>query len=167
MYLKQYWIKNFMEALISNYTEKENHRPQIAKSGFRLGFITKRTNAIVVYESRAIGLNYRIFNLLRSFKKLENNWDLDDAIAPNNIAINRAKALVTLFQSIGQKIYHTAPGPNGEIMLDLRSVNNNKSIEFIIYQDKINVVFIPEKELPQQCNFDIKSIENYLNWLNK
>lgn len=156
-----------MEALISNYTEKENHRPQIAKSGFRFGFIAKKTNAIVVYESRSIGLNYRIFNLLNSFKKLENNWDLDDAIAPSNIIIRKAKSLAMIFQSIGQKIYHTAPGPNGEIMLDLRSNHDGKSIEFIIYQDKINVVFIPEKGLPKQQYFEKTSLESYLLWLNK
>lgn len=156
-----------METLISNYTEKENHRPQVAKNFFRFGFISKKSNAIVVYERKATGLNYRIFNLLNSFKKLEDNWDLDDAIAPNAIAIRRAKSLTTFFQSIGQKIYHTAPGPNGEIMLDLRNYTNDKSIEFIIYQNKINVVFVPEKGLPEQHNFERTSLETYLHWLNK
>jgi len=69
-----------------------------------------------------------------------------------------------LLQKYGQKIYHPAPGPNGEIMLDIRS--KSKSFEIIIYDHKTNIVFIPEDDvLPTQEEFDEKEIIRYISWL--
>jgi hypothetical protein len=106
-------------------------------------------------------------NLLKSYRKLNDNWDFDDAVAPSLKVINVSELITMTLQKIGQKIYHTAPGPNGEIMLDVRDSKNSKSIEMIIYDDKINIVFIPEKELPTQEYFEFSKLKNYLNWLNK
>jgi hypothetical protein len=156
-----------MEALISSYTETETLKPQMAKVSFQIDFQPRKLNSIVVSARRKYGINERILSLLKSYKKLNDNWDFDDALAPSLKVINISELIVMTFQKIGQKIYHTAPGPNGEIMLDIRDSKNSKSIEIIIYHDKINIVFIPEKEFPTQEKFEFSKLKNYLNWLNK
>lgn len=156
-----------MEALISSYTETDTLKPQMAKISFQIDFQPRRLNSIVVSARKKHGINERILSLLKSYRKLNNNWDFDDALAPSIKVINISELIVMTFQKIGQKIYHTAPGPNGEIMLDIRDSNNSKSIEIIIYNDKINIVFIPKKEFPTQEIFEFSKLKNYLNWLNK
>jgi len=156
-----------MEALINSYTETETLKPQVAKISFPIDFQPRRLNSIVVSARRKIGINERILSLLNSYKKLNDNWDFDDALAPSQKVINESELITMTFQKIGQKIYHTAPGPNGEIMLDIRDSKNSKSFEIIIYSDKINIVFIPEKEFPTQEIFEFSKLKNYLNWLNK
>jgi len=161
-------MKTIMEALISSYTETETLKPQIAKVSFQINFQPRRFNSIVVSARKKYGINERILSLLKSYKKLNDNWDFDDALAPSLNVIDISELIVMTFQKIGQKIYHTAPGPNGEIMLDIRDSKNSKSIEIIIYHyDKINIVFIPENEFPTQENFEFPKLKSYLNWLNK
>lgn len=156
-----------MEALIDSYTETETLRPQMAKISFQIDFQPRRLNSIVVSTRRKFGINERILSLLKSYKKLNDNWDFDDALAPSLRVIDISELIVMTLQKISQKIYHTAPGPNGEIMLDLRDSQNSKSLEIIIYDDNINIVFIPEKGLPTQEHFEFSRLKSYLNWLNK
>lgn len=156
-----------MEVLVNSYTEIETLKPQSAKISFSVVSQPRRLNSILVSVKRRTGINSRILGLLNSYKRLEKNWDFDDALPPTNKVIKIAEAMTNVFQKIGQKVYHSAPGPNGEIMLDVRDSKNSKSIEIIIYNDKINIVFIPEKELPTQEVFDFTKLKSYLNWLNK
>jgi hypothetical protein len=156
-----------MEALISSYVEEEIYRPQFINLGFRVSSSPRRVNSIVISKKKSEGVNQRILSLLKSYRKLENNWDYDDALAPSEIAINRSEAITLAFQNIGQKVYHSAPGPNGEVMLDLREINNSKSIEIIVYNNKTNLVYIPEQGIPTQEDFEFSKLKDYLNWLNK
>lgn len=108
-------------------------------------------------------LQTKILNIIE-YKNLEDNWDFDDARAPTDKLIQKALYISRLLQKYGQKIYHPAPGPNGEIMLDIRS--KSKSFEIIIYDHKTNIVFIPEDDvLPTQEEFDEKEIIRYISWL--
>ena len=156
-----------MEPLISNYTQNGVHRPRLAKPFFHPGYNRKRSNFIVAPDSNSNGINERIFNLLNDFEKLKDNWDADDAKAPGQKAIEISKKLTTVFQSLGQKIYHAAPGPNGEVMLDLRNHDHKKSIEIIVYEHEILIVRIPEEGLPDQEIYNRNRITDYLSWLNK
>lgn len=156
-----------MEALISSYIEKETSKSQVTNVGFEVSHFPKRLNSIVISKKKTEGINQRILSLLTSYKKLENNWDYDDAVAPSEKVIARSESIALTLQNIGQKIYHSAPGPNGEVMLDLREINNSKSIEIIVYNDKTNLVYVPEEGLPTQEIFDFSRLKDYLNWLNK
>ena len=114
-----------------------------------------------------VTLNSRILKLLEEFSLLTDNWDEDDALAPKLKVIDNAKYLTKLLEKHGQPIYHTAPGPNGEIMLDIRNEFYKRSLEVIIYQNRTVVVVFPEKGSPVQSDFDLTRLPDLLSWLNK
>lgn len=155
-----------MPVLIDNYTTTEPIRPLLASFGYN----TERepmTNSIVVGLRQQIGLNNRIHKLLGEYSKLENNWDNDDAISPNDMAILQAIYIATLLERHGQPIFHAAPGPNGEIMLDLRNNKKTRSLELIFYPTRSIAVTFSEEEKPVQQNFELPDLPGYLEWLNK
>jgi len=123
------------------------------------------SSTIITFAHQYV-LNARINQLLIEFESLENNWDEDDALAPLKDSIFKAKFLTALFNKHGQQIYHAAPGPNGEIMLDVRNKQKNKSIEFIFYSNKSVYVSISSEEKPNQGNFNEDKLPEIMNWLN-
>jgi hypothetical protein len=123
--------------------------------------------SIVVIHLDEINLNKKIISLLEEFSNLQNNWDEDEAIAPDENTLSKAKSLVYTLEKRGQKIYHAAPGPNGEIMLDIRNPNRTKSLEIIFYINKSVVVSFPEKRTPFQNSFSVLDLPDLLNWLDQ
>lgn len=126
--------------------------------------ISLTMNSISSYQ---VTLNSRILKLLEEFSLLKDNWDEDDALAPKLEVIDNAKYLTKLLEKHGQPIYHTAPGPNGEIMLDIRNRFNKQSLEVIIYKNRTVVVIFPERGSPVQSDFDFTQLPDLLSWLNK
>ena len=114
-----------------------------------------------------INLNSKIMHLLNEYATLQDNWDEDGAKSPTLEAIINAKSITTLLTKHGQQIFHTAPGPNGEIMMDVRNKNKNRSIEIILYQQKSIAVLFPEQGNAAQQNFNTSDLPVLLNWLNK
>ena len=124
---------------------------------------TVATMSVIVNNA---GINSRIIQNIIEYKNLEDNWDFDNAKSPTDKVIQTALYISRLLQKYGQKIYHSAPGPNGEILLDIRHKNKSKSFEIIIYDHKTNIVFIPEDDvLPNQEDFDEKDVIRYISWL--
>ncbi|MEB2782683.1 hypothetical protein U3A58_20005 [Algoriphagus sp. C2-6-M1] len=111
-------------------------------------------------------LNNRIFNLLEEFSDLRDNWDEDGAIAPTKNILEQVYFIVQVLTSVGQNIFTTAPGPNGEIMIDIRGVNN-KSVELIFYQNRSIAVYFPENGKPTQEDFQAQDLPAVLRWLNQ
>jgi len=156
-----------MEVLIDRYVDNDDFKVAVSNKNF-LFRIPKRTNtSIVISNKTKTGVNGRIMSLLDSYRKLADDWDKDGALAPKDIVISNSYNIVRLLQAIGQKIYHSAPGPYGEIMLDVRDDYNKKSFEIIIYDDKANIVFIPREGIPIQEDFKNSNLKEYLNWLNR
>lgn len=110
-------------------------------------------------------INIRIENLLNSMELLGDNWDEDDAIAPNPSCLKLTKDIVSRMNEIGQSIYQVAPGPNGEIMLDFR--NGGKSFELLFYPDKKIWCTFGDTSYPRQGDFTDDSLSKLLDWLNK
>lgn len=115
-------------------------------------------------DDRAFSLNERALRLLDEFKWLPANWDEDDAMAPSAKAIQMAESLVYLLQRTGQKVYHVAPGPLGEIMVDLRE--NGKSVEILFYPDKARYVYFPREGNPEQGEYRPDVLPQILKWLH-
>lgn len=111
-------------------------------------------------------INARIFKIIEDIAVLNDNWDEDGAIAPDSEVIQLAKGIVHSMNAVGQEIYNAAPGPKGEIMLDLRS--GNKSLEVIIYPDKMKFVKFSPSEPPAQGTFTPGLLfTDLIAWLNE
>jgi hypothetical protein len=109
-------------------------------------------------------LNAHALRLLEEYSYLKDNWDEDDALKPNMNAIQLASKLVKDLELAKEKVFHVAPGPNGEIMVDIRK--NKKSVEIIFYPTKVCFVKFPIEGIPEQGIYDESNLKKLLNWLN-
>jgi len=115
--------------------------------------------------SDVITVNRQHLSAVVAYKNLVDNWDEDGAVAPTHQTVTIALDIALLLTAAGQGIYHTSPGPNGEIMINLR--NGDKSAEFLIYPgDQRKFVRIGPDETPKQGNLTPDSLRETLQWLN-
>ncbi len=156
-----------MPALIDSYTTTEPSHLLSADNWYKTEREPLSSSSIIVVISKRTGLNSRIHKLLDEYSTLQDNWDEDDAIAPSDIAISQARFITTLLENHGQPIFHSAPGPNGEVMLDIRNIKRNKSIELIFYPTRSVLVLFSDNEKPVQQNFEIADLPQHLEWLNR
>jgi hypothetical protein len=103
--------------------------------------------------------------LLKEFKNLKANWDEDGALPPSLLAIRQAEQLVRLLKISGQRVFHVAPGPHGEIMADLRE--KGKSVEILFYPDRAKFVQFPAVGNPVQGTFTDSQLPEILKWLHE
>ena len=106
------------------------------------------------------------FSAIVSYQQLTDNWDEDGAIAPTRQTVLSALDIALLLSVTGQPIYHTSPGPVGEIMINLR--HGDKSAELLAYPGGRNkFVRIGPDESPQQGASTPESLRETLQWLNR
>lgn len=158
-----------MPALINNYTTTQ---PTVARQPNTvivwISPLTQPINSsITISWENHIGLNNKILKLLEDYSLLHDNWDEDGGIAPTNNVIKNAKFIAAVLEKHGQPIFHAAPGPNGEIMLDIRNRMNNKSLEIIFYANRAVAVLFPAEGKPTQQSFDFQQLPELLKWLNQ
>lgn len=158
-----------MQALIDNYTTQCLESPDISTvpETYKFKHISGIfTNSVVVSQQNILSLNQRVLQLLDEFELLDENWDQDDALKPSVKAIVNARTITRILSKHGQPVYHTAPGPNGEILLDIRNRVKNKSFELIFYTDRAVAVTFPEEGQPKQISFSTDILPDLLKWLN-
>lgn len=161
-----------MQALIASYsTPVEVQKEQYLTS-------TVCTPRVDHYKSASLfvfagtdqdefALNKRIFSLLEEFSELKENWDEDGALAPNPESLSEAKFIAQTLEKIAQPIFNVAPGPNGEVLIDIRNFPNNKSVELIFYPSRTVAVFFTEKGTPfQEVYPEEVNLPRVLEWLN-
>lgn len=103
---------------------------------------------------------------IAAYKNLADNWDEDGAVAPTYQTVLAAFDLALLLTVAEQPIYHTTPGPTGEVMLNLR--NGAKSVELLIYPgERRKFVCIGPNEDPKQGLLTPDSLHKTLLWLNQ
>lgn len=159
-----------MPALTDSYTALDcvmETQPKVANGRYVSDTHKPITSSITVSFSSQIGINNRIVKLLEEFRLLENNWDQDGAIAPSASVINSSRTLTNILAMRGQAVFHAAPGPNGEIMLDIRNSKNTRSLEIIFYADRAVAVMFPEEGRPSQEPFNNEQLPMLLQWLNQ
>ena len=77
---------------------------------------------------------------LQSFKSLESNWDSYGAQPPSMKSIHQAISIVNKADKNLLPLYFTAPGPNGELIIEFRNgkkegaiyINSDGSTELIL-----------------------------------
>ena len=159
-----------MPALMNNYSayaQSNSRNSALALQDLHMDERTSLSASIILVSFDEPNLNSRITNLIAEFSYLQDNWDEDGAKAPARETIEKAMALTILLSKHGQPIFHAAPGPNGEIMLDIRSKNKSKSMEIILYEEKSIAVMFPENDAPNQQNFNTEYLGEMLRWLNQ
>ena len=113
-----------------------------------------------------IGLNERIIDLLRVYGDLKVDWDHEGAQPPIKSALLNATYLTKILTQGGQRIFHVVPGPNQEILLDLRNSSNGNSLEIIFYPSRSVFVKFPSQGKPIQGLFEFSMLSELLAWLN-
>lgn len=71
-----------------------------------------------------------ILHRLYSFKQLKLNWDGNGALVPEEEVIKTATNFLFLLDEYDLPIYFTAPGPNGEIVLEYKNDQNSAEVFF-------------------------------------
>ncbi|WP_020606071.1 hypothetical protein [Spirosoma spitsbergense] len=143
---------------VANVWQYEFNRPKRVNDGFVL---IRPDEAFDV-----LTLNRQKLSDIVSYKNLVDNWDEDDAVAPSPQTIMVALGVALLLTATGQSIYHIVPGPNGEIMINLR--NGTKSAELLAYPGGRNkFVRIGPSEMPEQGALTPESLRETLQWLNR
>ncbi len=72
----------------------------------------------------------KVLAKLQSFRRLSENWDSYEAVRPSMRAIDQAIDLVQSLDQAGQAIYFVAPGPNGEIVVELKGEERSVEVYF-------------------------------------
>lgn len=162
-----------MQALTANYLPSsiDSKKEQFILSSFGISLREKFSSPslFVIIDTpyhNIPKLNDRIFDLLEEFTFLENNWDEEDALSPDSVAVSNATYIAQYLERGGQLIYNAAPGPNSEVMLDLRNIDGTRSVELIFYANRSIAVFYPETGKPYQENFSFEELPSVLEWLN-
>ena len=159
-----------MPALIASYSpaaQTAKYSPEIAHVRNITNSYGQSVSSIVFSFSYEVGLNQRIFKLLDEYAQLTDNWDGDDGLSPAQPAIKQANFLTRVLEKRGQSVFHAAPGPNGEIMLDIRNTKSTRSLEIIFYADRAVAVLFPAEGKPTQDTFNIEKLPQILQWLNQ
>ena len=78
------------------------------------------------FSTKAKEILFRLYK----FSQLDNNWDGNGAVVPSESVLNKAANFLTIADEYDLPVYFTAPGPNGEIVLEYKSGNNTAEIFF-------------------------------------
>jgi hypothetical protein len=110
--------------------------------------------------------NLKEIDKIKSFLNLEPNWDSYDAIKTDAKVIWEAVDFVKKIDKYSIDVYFSAPGPNGEISIELK--NQIKTIEFIFYpESRWKFVSFEGDKLDKQGAFQLNNLDSLISWLKK
>ena len=101
----------------------------------------------------------------KSFLRLQANWDSYDASVVQEATVREAVSFVEQIDEDGLEVFFTAPGRDGEILVELKS--GDKEAEVYFYADSRSMVsFFTKDELAWEGELDenyAKLIEQFKN----
>lgn len=103
---------------------------------------------------------------LKSFRNIGSNWDGYGAEKPSQKGIDKAIKFVEHLGEWEQPVYFVAPGPNGEILVELK--NGNRTIEVFFQPDgqREYVMFEGEKAV-EENTFAFEIPPYLIDWLHE
>ncbi len=129
-------------------------------------FFTAFANVITVKKKDDISLQNRLeIQNIKNFKELQNNWDSYDALPVSDVSIEKAIDFIVQVNNFGLDVYLTSPGPNGEVLVQLK--NNEKEIEFIFYPEQDKYVSFSNNKFVEQGWFDYDNLLDRIKWLKE
>lgn len=102
--------------------------------------------------------NFGIVQKLNKFAFLPANWDGYNADAPSQVAIKQARYFVYQFNQEEIQVYFTAPGPNGEVLLELK--NDKKAVEIYFYEETESDYCLFEQNNPNRRREDKQRLKS-------
>lgn len=125
--------------------------------------INNQSTRVKEYES--ISYPHRVeIQKIRSFSELEKNWDSYDAQEISSDVISQAVDLIKEIDKLDEEVYFSSPGPNGEVMVELK--RKDKEVEIIIYKEKMKYVTFENGDFEKQGEFKIQILPEIIAWLN-
>lgn len=102
---------------------------------------------------------------IRSFSSLNSSWDSYGAEPPSTVAVGNAFSFVRAIDRKREPVYFTAPGPNGEILVELK--RGNRSVEITFEPDGTSTY---AKFLGDDCveenTFENQATSQLTDWLS-
>lgn len=115
--------------------------------------VTKELVHTISYKSKIA------ISKIESFKNLNDNWDSYGAEIPSLIAIENAKNFIKLANKDGLEVYFTAPGRNGDVLVEFQ-LTNRISAEIYFNRDGSDELLIfGDAECITEGNIDSNYIE--------
>ncbi|MBP6826065.1 MAG: hypothetical protein KA165_05865 [Saprospiraceae bacterium] len=125
------------------------------------------SSSILISRSKTLALNpnnRRIIQKLNSFDFLLPNWDSYNAEKPSQKAIEEARQFVYHLNYEGVRVYFTAPGRKGEILLELK--NDTKAVEIYFYEDSKSDYFLFEQNTLVGEGSTRDGLKNIIDFIN-
>lgn len=101
---------------------------------------------------------------VRAFAELEEGWDSYDAQTISDNVITQSVDLIKEIDKLDEDVYFSSPGPNGEIMIQLKK--GEKEVEIIQYPDKSKYVTFSNGEFEKQGDLGIHILPEIIEWIN-
>jgi hypothetical protein len=102
---------------------------------------------------------------IKKFLKLEPNWDSYGAAAISEQSVEKAVAFIAGIDIYNIDVYNTSPGPNGEVLVHLKS--GKREIEFLFYADKAKYVLFESNQYESQGTYTPEILNELIDWLGK
>jgi hypothetical protein len=103
---------------------------------------------------------------MRSYLRLGENWDSYGGVPPQKTVVDRAISLVISLDRRGYPIFFTAPGPNGEILVELKV--GEKTIETTFNNEsEDSFAFFQRNQCVREDLFSEEKLPSLLQWLQE
>lgn len=101
---------------------------------------------------------------LSEIARLKDNWDGYGAIAPPEKVIKESEGFIRRLNILQQDVYFVSPGPNGNLLVELR--NGERTIGFHFHPEKpLRFVCFEGKDFVRQGIYEPPVLNELLDWL--
>lgn len=149
----------------SSSTVSSQYSPN--SGGFRFfAYVEKPfSNSVMVSREKKLSQNaLNWIQKLQSFEQLKDNWDGYGAVAPLPQALKKAIALVKDLDAANVETYFSAPGPDGEVLVEIQSAD--KSIEFYVFSaTQIEYCGFRNEVDEIEGQLDMTKLDGLLQWM--
>lgn len=135
---------------------------------FRISKVSSVAGASVTLKEgeSAISEYTATIRKIKSFKNLNRNWDGYGAEKPAQQSVDKAVKFVEHLGDWEQPIYFVAPGPNGEVLVELK--DNDRTIEVFFQPDgQHEYVMFDREKCVEENNFSFEMLLQLLDWLHE
>lgn len=116
--------------MIPSYSPIEGGAPNAATAYYSIVPDGVMRHSVTIRGAAPTNRAVAVVAKLQSFRELKENWDSYGAAKPSEGAISSAIRLVHSLDRAGYPVYFTAPGPNGEIVVELKQGERSLEVYF-------------------------------------